>query len=90
MARDPLTAARAYALFVSDLSARDRPSAAAVTAAIKIAVRAYGVHGCICQVAAAYGEHPETAAPRMRWARDTVEALFDQERPVCAGGSAAA
>jgi hypothetical protein len=76
MTRDRLTAARAYALFASDLSAWDRPSPAAVTAAITSTVRAHGTRGCACAAAAAYGEHPETAARRMRWARSLVEDIF--------------
>lgn len=60
---------RADALFASDLQRCDEPSAAQVDQAIAAAVRALGAHGCAARVAQEYGEHPETAAVRMRWAR---------------------
>ena len=41
----PLTAARAEALFTSQLATGSRPSLAVVETAIRIAVRAYGVRG---------------------------------------------
>jgi hypothetical protein len=60
---------RADALFASDLQRSDEPSAAQVDQAIAAAVRALGARGCAARVAQEYGEHPETAAVRMRWAR---------------------
>ena len=75
MAPHHTVAARAAALFASDLSRYCRPSPAHVEAAIRTAITAHGgVPGCFGEVAAAYGEHPETAVPRMRWARQTIEA----------------
>jgi hypothetical protein len=72
-----LTAARAEALFVSDVSAQAQPTRDQVTQAIRYALRrSGGVRGCAAEVAAAYGDHPETAAPRMRWARTVVESLY--------------
>ena len=74
---DPLTAARAEALFTSDLSADSQPTAVEIAAAISQAVRRHGgSRGCAAQVAYAYGDRPETAAPRMRWARQTVAAAY--------------
>jgi hypothetical protein len=76
---DPITAARAAALFVSDLSATRRPTRAEVEASIKQALRTHGgTRGCAADVAAAYGDHPELAAPRMRWARSIVENLYER------------
>jgi hypothetical protein len=64
-----LTAARAAALFTSDLSARSGHTPDEVAAAIRNAIRAHhGSRGCAAEVAAAYGEHAETAVQRMRWA----------------------
>jgi len=75
-----LTAARAAALFVSHLSTADQPTYAEVHAAITHAVRTHGgTRGCAADVAAAYGDHPETAAPRMRWARAVVETLYERQ-----------
>lgn len=77
MAPDRMIAARAAALFASDLSSQCRPSQAAVAAAIGRAIAAFGgVSGCVGQVAAAYGDRPETAVPRMRWARQTIDAIY--------------
>jgi hypothetical protein len=74
---DLLTAARAEALFTSCLSAGTRPAPGEVAEAIRAAMRAYGgSRGCAAEVAAAYGERPETAAPRMRWALGVVSATY--------------
>jgi hypothetical protein len=68
--------ARADALFASNLSAWSRPTVDEVAAAISDALMSFGgAHGCACEVAAAYGEHPETAAPRMRWALQLTETM---------------
>jgi len=67
-----ISTVRADALFASALQRSDKPSAAQVDQAIAAAVRAFGARGCAARVAQAYGEHPETAAVRMRWARATV------------------
>ena len=69
-------AARAEALFTSDLSARGEYTQIEVAAAIRRATGAHdGIRGCLGEVAAAYGEHPETAARRMRWARAVIESI---------------
>jgi len=67
-----ISTVRADALFASALQRSDQPAAAQVEQAIAAAVRAYGSSGCAARVAQAYGEHPETAAARMRWARAIV------------------
>ena len=69
-----VTAARADALFASALQRSDEPSPAQIDQAIAAAVRAFGTQGCAARVAQAYGEHPETAGPRMRWARAAIAA----------------
>ena len=69
-----VTAARADALFASALQRSDEPSPAQIDQAIAAAVRAFGTRGCAARVAQAYGEHPETAGPRMRWARAAIAA----------------
>lgn len=71
-----LLAARAEALFTSDLSARCEYTQIEVAAAIRRAIGAHnGIRGCAGEVAAAYGEYPETAARRMRWARAVIEGI---------------
>lgn len=71
-----LTIARAEALFASTLSACEPHDRAIVRAAIADAVCHYGgVRGCAAEMAEAFGEHPEWAAARMRWARGAVRPL---------------
>ena len=67
-----IPAVRADALFASALQQSDEPTAAQVDRAIAAAVGAHGIRGCAARVAQEYGEHPETAAIRMRWARATA------------------
>lgn len=68
-----LTVARAEALFASTLSACEPHDADELRAGIAAAVRDYnGVRGCAAVMAEAYGERPEIAAERMRWARAAV------------------
>jgi len=71
-----ISTARADALFASALQRSDQPSTAQVRQAITEAIRAFGARGCAAQVAQAYGEHPETAVLRMRWARAAVTGAF--------------
>ena len=79
---DPsIAAVRADALFASALQRSDEPSTEQVEWAIAAAVRAFGARGCAARVAQAYGEHPETAVIRMRWALATVAAAFDEASP---------
>lgn len=74
---DALTAARAAALFVSDVSAADHPTGVEVDDAIRRSLRTHGgSRGCAADLAAAYGERPELAAPRMRWALGIVESRY--------------
>jgi hypothetical protein len=91
MAPDRLITACAYALFASDLSSQGYHSESAVAAAITSAHAAHGgFRGCIAAAASAYGEHPETAAPRMRWARRIAVQYTPNWRRDGAGRRAAA
>jgi hypothetical protein len=68
-----LTAARAEALFTSVVRTGTRLGRDEATAAIRIAVhRNGGLRGCAAEMAFAFGDHPEAAAERMRWARRCV------------------
>lgn len=67
-----INATRADALFASALQRSDLPSAGQVRLAIAAAIAAHGALGCAARVAQAFGEHPETAVTRMRWARTMV------------------
>jgi hypothetical protein len=77
---DLLTSARAAALFASDVSTTEQPSRTQVDAAIKDALRAHGgTRGCTAALAAAYGDYPDLAPSRMRWARRVVATLYDRQ-----------
>jgi hypothetical protein len=65
----------ADALFASVLQCSDNPSAGQVRKAIAAAVRAYGGLGCAQRVAQEFGDHPEAAVSRMRWARTVASEL---------------
>ena len=71
-----ISGARAGALFASPLQRSDDPSAGQVRHAIATAIGAYGARGCAARVAQAYGEHPDTAIVRMRWALAAVASAF--------------
>lgn len=79
-----ITTARADALFASALQQSDEPTAAQVDQAVTAAIRTHGTRGCAARVAQEYGEHPETAATRMRWARATVTGALSATRPQAA------
>ena len=66
----------ADALFASVLQCSDSPGAGQVRQAIAAAVRAYGGLGCVQRVAQEFGDHPEAAVNRMRWARAVAGELF--------------
>jgi len=59
----------ADALFASVMQRSDKPGRGQVLKAITAAVRAYGHRGCAERVAQEFGDHPEAAVARMRWAR---------------------
>ncbi len=82
-----ISTARADALFVSALQRSEDASATQVREAIAAAIREFGARGCAAQVAQAYGEHPETAAPRMRWARAVVQAHGEAKQDGDADGA---
>ena len=67
-----ISALRAGALFVSPLQQSGEPSTRQVREAIAAAVRQFGSRGCAERVAQEFGEHPELAAARMRWARQAA------------------
>ena len=75
-ARD-LFVARAEVLAVSDLSLGGPVARRDADAAIRATIRTHGgVRGCVAALAYEFGEHPETAAERMRRARAVVASLY--------------
>jgi hypothetical protein len=85
----------ADALFVSALQSSDEPGTGQLRQAIDTALRAFGVSGCAARVAQEFGDHPETAITRMRWARAAARSAFadlvpePRRSPDCAVASAA-
>jgi hypothetical protein len=74
-------AVRSEALFVSALQRSDNPDAGQIRQAITQAVRDFGSRGCAARVAQEFGDHPEAAVPRMRWARQVVDEIFHSTPP---------
>ena len=81
MYRPGTSAVWADALFASMLQRSDEPSAGQVRKAVAAALRAYGGRGCAARVAQEFGDHPETAAARMRWACGVVGEVFAPPGP---------
>jgi hypothetical protein len=80
---------QADAVFVSGLRRCDDPSSGQVRQAVAAAIRAFGGTGCAGWVAQEFGDHPETAVIRMRWARDVARKAF-ADAPTRSGGRQAA
>lgn len=76
MAYLSIGAAWADAVFVSGLQRRDELSAGQIRQAAGAAIRAFGCSGCAGRVAQEFGDHPETAVTRMRWARAVARDLL--------------
>ena len=79
--RSSTSAVCADALFASMLQRSDEPSAGQVRTAVAAAMRAYGGRGCAERVAQEFGDHPETAVARMRWACGVVGEVFAAPGP---------
>jgi len=77
-------AVRADAVFASGLQRGDEPSAGQVGQAVAAAIRALGWSGCAGRVAQEFGDHPDTAATRMRWARQVAGEAFGEPGPASA------
>ena len=79
--RRSTSAVWAGALFASTLQRSDEPSAGQVRKAVAAALRAYGGRGCAERVAQEFGDHPEAAVARMRWARGMAGEVFAAAGP---------
>ena len=73
--------ARCQALFSSALQPSDAPTADMVADAINRTVQRLGLGGCIDRMAQEFGDHPDTAAKRMRWARQLAAHAFARPQP---------
>jgi hypothetical protein len=80
MTRLNLNDARCEALFASGLQRSQHPTAEAAAEAVSRAVRQFGIRGCASQMAQEFGDHPQAAAERMRWARLVVAEMTPRPR----------
>jgi hypothetical protein len=71
-----LNVVRSEALFASALPSSCEPTAAQVRAELARTVRSLGVRGCAARMAQEFGDAPEAAVARMRWARRVVAEVF--------------
>ena len=76
-----ISAVWADALFVTVLQGCDQPSAGQVQQAIATAMRVFGPRGCAERVAQEFGDHPEIAVTRMRWARELAAEAIIRRAP---------
>src|SRR5215471_3086615 len=85
-ARVTVTGAGRVALFASGLQRSDAPTAIMAAEAITATVRRFGIHGCLTRMAQEFGDHPDTAAARMRWiCQLTAQMPAWPQRPAGAG-----
>lgn len=75
-----LESTRAEALFVSALQPSQRPTAPEVRCAVAATLGRLRTIGCAVQVAAEFGDHPDTAVARMSWALATVRTVYPGAR----------
>jgi hypothetical protein len=85
MTRRNVTDVQCEALFASALQGSDAVTADAAAAAISGTIRRLGPDGCADRMAQEFGDHPEEARDRMRWARHLVGDLSPQSRRPGAG-----
>jgi hypothetical protein len=67
---------RTEALFVSDVQRSQEPTAELIRAAVTDTVNRLGEARCAELVAQEFGEHPDCAIGRMRWARSAIHLAF--------------
>jgi len=68
---------RCMALFVADVSSTEPFDAGAVRDTVEHTLRRYGEDGCYARAAEVFGDRPEVAERRIRWARASVAQAYD-------------
>ena len=81
MYQSSISALWAEALFVSALQRCDRPSTGQARQAVAAAVDVFGPLGCAERVAQEFGDHPESAVARMRWALELAAEAIGARTP---------
>jgi len=67
---------RCEALFASDLQPSQHLLPQQIRTTVLRMIRLAGTQDCAARVAQEFGDHPDTAVPRMRWARDAVSRAY--------------
>jgi hypothetical protein len=70
---------RVEALFASNLQRSEPVTPESVRDAVTNTVSRLGTRGCAAQMAQEFGEHPEAAVGRMRWALGAVRQAYPRE-----------
>jgi hypothetical protein len=70
----------AEALFVSSLQPSECPTNEAVEQAVTAMILLHGSEGCAADVAAEFGDHPDTAVPRMHWVHSELIGVLAPRR----------
>jgi hypothetical protein len=86
MHQSSIRALWADALFASALQRCDRPTVGQARQAVAAAMGVFGPRGCAERVAQEFGDHPEAAVTRMRWARELAAEAIGGEQPEVACG----
>ena len=73
---DTIRTARAEALFLSTLQPSESLSPDRVCRTVATMLRRLGRAECGSQLAEEYGNHPDTAVARMRWALTTIDTVY--------------
>lgn len=71
-----IDAVRSEALFASDIQRSQQPTAELIRQAITATVDRLGPARCAEVVAQEFGEHPDCAPGRMKWARRAVRSAY--------------
>jgi hypothetical protein len=82
VSRLDLNTVRSEALFASALQRSDTPSPAEIRRAVMLTIHDLGSRGCAAHVAQEFGDHPDRAVVRMRWAHRMIEQAFRTGAPV--------
>ena len=69
-------AVRAEALFASFLQPSGSPSPDQIRRAVTMTLQRLGARGCAVQAAGEFGDHPDAAVARMRWALATIDTVY--------------
>jgi hypothetical protein len=73
---ETIRTARAEALYLSTLQPSESPSPDRVRRNIATTLGQLALPECDAQIATDFGDHPDTAVARMRWALTTIDTVY--------------